>query len=112
LKIFKFIANDYFIFLLNMSILGIIYINFFYINYITDIWTEMAIIAICYYVISVIVTVCIVFFLYTKVACLFSNTNYTIFKKLEIISYLFDVYYEEVNNTDDFELRIKEYLSA
>ena len=49
------------------------------------------------------------YILYLKVNYLFYG--YTIFKKLEVVSYLFDIYYEEIENADDFELKIKEHLA-
>jgi hypothetical protein len=40
-----------------------------------------------------------------------SLVNYTIFKKLEIVSFVFDKYYDELYTLKDFNLKVKELYS-
>lgn len=110
--IIKLLINDFIVFLLNMIILSITYTNFIYQNFATNLALEMLCIALSYYIISFLNAISIVYLLYLRVNFVFDKyQKLTIFKKLEIVSYIFDRDYEELYSTDDFELKLKNYLA-
>ena len=107
----KLFANDLVLFSLNMIILIIIYIHFINQYFILNLWLEILSIAICYYFISLITTSLIICLLYQKIKLVFTSLDeLSILRKFEIISYVLDKYYDEINSIDDFELKLKNYL--
>ncbi|MDQ1339208.1 MAG: hypothetical protein QG567_359 [Campylobacterota bacterium] len=112
LNILKIFLNDFILFSLNMIVVGIVYINFIYQNFHINSGLEILSIALIYYAASIFNTMFIVFLLYLIVHCAFhKHKGISVFKKLEMVSYLFDKYYEEIDNIDDFELKLNNYLS-
>jgi len=107
LRILKFITNDFILFLVNITILTLIYYNYIYQSF--DIIKEILLITISYYLISLVTSASITISLYIIVKPVFYGIiKYTILKKLEIISYIFSEYYDDINNLKDFELKLKE----
>lgn len=111
MKSIKLLTNDFVLFLVNMVILTFIYFNFIYQCFDVNLLVEIFSIAISYYFISLFTTLVVLTFLYNYVRSAFNiNFKYSMFKKLEIVSSVFDKYYDDINSLDDLELKLKDYL--
>lgn len=104
--LFKLFINDFFLFALNILILMLIYTS---LSIHINISIEIILLIVSYYIISSITTMSAILTLYIMVKSAFITTSkYTIFKKLELTSYIFDKYYDDINSFKDFELKLKE----
>ena len=110
MKIFKFLFNDYILFFINLFVLIIIYLNFI-LNENLTILIEILIIGMSYYFISLFTSIIILFFLYICIKNVFDmKTTWSILKKLQIVSYIFYKYFNEINYIKDFELKLKIFI--
>jgi len=111
LKIFKLFTNDFILFIINIIILASVYFNYVYKNYNVVLFLEMFGVAVGYYFISLLTSLIYIVLLYLFINSVFTiHRNYTIFKKLEIISFVFNEYYDDINSLADFRLAVKKYL--
>ena len=110
MKTFKFFTNDIVLFLTNTAILIYIYLNYLQ-YYEMNLLLEIFIFGIGYYLLSVGITLIIVMLLYLTTYSLFNQIkNYSIFKKLEVLVFIFDNDYKNINSIYDFRLIVKDYL--
>ena len=110
MKTFKLFTNDIVLFLTNTALLIYIYLNC--LQYCKmSLALEIFILGIGYYFVSVGTTLLVVLILYLTTYSLFSQIdNYSIFKKLEILVFVFDNNYKDINNVYDYKLKVQEYL--
>jgi len=107
LKILKLFTNDVFLFVLNMIILVFGYIYF--VNYDFNIFIEIMLIGMAYYIVSFITTAVVIFLIYFKIKSVFKqSTKNSIAKNLVITSFIFSEYFDEINSVKDFELKLKD----
>jgi len=107
LKILKLFTNDVFLFVINMIVLVFGYIYF--INYDFNIFIEIILIGMAYYIVSFITTVVVIFLIYFRIKSVFKQSAKNSFaKKLVITSFIFSEYFDEINSVKDFELKLKE----
>jgi len=113
LKILKLFTNDFILVLLYTTILTYIYVYHSYQFFVVSLPIEVLSIIISYYLMNLVVSFLIIMFLYFIVASIFHKTrDYTIFKKYEIVLFIFDRDYDNINSLNDFKLKIEAYLST
>lgn len=107
MKILKLLTNDYVLFLITLILMSFVYMNIEYQFF--NMFIEILLIGILYYLISLLVSSIVMILLYLSVKSVFQNkTKYNIFKKLEIVSIIFSEYFDEINSSKDFERKLKE----
>ena len=108
MKIFKLLTNDVVLFCINLLILASVYHHILY-SQDFNIFIEISLLALFYYLISLSTSLSILLLLYLKVKSTFGrNVQWSIFKKLEIMSYIFSEYFDEINCSKDLDLKVKE----
>jgi hypothetical protein len=108
MNVIKFLVNDYVMFIFNILTLVLIYLVFID-SRMFSLLIEILMIGIIYYFFSLLYTFCIVILIYLKVKKSFRrNLKWNIFKKLEIVSSVFDKYFDEIDYIDDLKLKISQ----
>lgn len=107
MKVFKFLANDIVLFLINILIVIVFYFNFVFNSF--NILSEIFFIGVFYYIISLFTSVILIGILYIFVRKSFPNyLSHSFIKKLEIISFTFNKFYDDIDNICDFKSKLRE----
>lgn len=107
MKVFKFLANDIVLFLINIFIVMVFYFNYLYNSF--NILSEIFFIGVFYYVTSLFTSLCVICILYIFVRKSFPNYfSHSFIKKLEIISFTFNKFYDDIDNICDFKSKLRE----
>ena len=110
LKTFKFFTNDIVLFLTNTALLIYIYLQHLQ-YYEMSLFVQIFMFGIGYYFVSLGTTLIVVIFLYSITYSLLHQTNnYSIFKKLELLIFIFDNNYKNINSVNDYRLSVKKCL--
>lgn len=113
MKILKLFTNDFVLFLIYTTILIYVYVYQTYEYFVVALPIELLGIAISYYLINLALSFLVAMFLYFTTSSLFFKTkDYTIFKKYEIVLFVFDRDYDNINSLNDFKLKVEKYLST
>ncbi len=110
MKTFKFFTNDIVLFLTNTALLIYIYLQHLQ-YYEMSLFVQIFMFGIGYYFVSLGTTLIVVIFLYSITYSLLHQTNnYSIFKKLELLIFIFDNNYKNINSVNDYRLSVKKCL--
>lgn len=109
MKILKTLTNDYVLFSISFTVVFFIWFNYLNSNF--SIFIEVIIVGVLYYFISLFTSIAVVFLIYLKIKNTFDKDKYlSIFHKLEIVTYIFSKYHDDINTTKDFQLKLEEVI--
>lgn len=105
MRILRIFTNDIVLFFINLVAVISIWFNF--VDFDSNYFIEILAIGVLYYLISLLNSFGIVFLLYLQVKDTFKK-NSGFFYNLELVSYIFSEYFDEIYSVKDFELKLKE----